>query len=83
MYVNIQRKILERKEKTTLRNIENIKQIIYGLFPEIRNKMMMIMLSKCAHYHYDMKARPLSEDCKVMYEFLVTYLMKVLDDHMN
>ena len=60
------------RRKNTLKNVENIKNIIQELFPNVKNRKISVMLSRCAHYHYDKKSKIGTEDL-MLYDVLVKY----------
>ncbi len=70
--VEYKEKYLDIRRKTTLRKVETVKEIIQSLFPEIKSKKIMLMLSRCAHYHYD-KKRELDTEERMLYDILLKY----------
>ncbi|GEM_PF-6690030 len=59
--------------KSTLKKALRLQNIFRELFLHRQEKEIIYMLSQCAHHHYGQKGTPLSEDAKVMYEYLLMY----------
>ena len=69
---NYKERYTNERRKTTLQKAEHIKQIIQKLFPDVKNKKISVMLSRCGHYHYDKNAKIGTEEL-MLYDVLVKY----------
>jgi hypothetical protein len=63
---------LNERRKSTLKRVEEINQLVKNLFPKITKKGTRMILSKCAHYHYD-KKRKISTEELMLYDVLIKH----------
>jgi len=66
-------KYQEIRRKSTLKKALMLQNIFRELFLHRSEKELLHMLCQCGHYHYGQKGKPLTDDAKVMYEYLVTH----------
>ena len=66
-------KYREIRRMNTYKKALMLENIFGELFLHKSKKELIHMLSGCAHYHYGQKGKPLTDDCKAMYEYLVTH----------
>ena len=66
-------KYLDVRRKNTLRKALRLQNIFRDLFLHKTEKQILNLLSQCGHYHYGQKGKPLSDDARIMYEYLLTH----------
>ncbi|MBI2148968.1 hypothetical protein HYU23_04765 [Candidatus Woesearchaeota archaeon] len=64
---------LDVRRRNTLKKALRLQNTFRDLFSHKSEKELHFMLSQCAHFHYRQKNQPLNEECKVMYEYLLTH----------
>lgn len=63
----------EMRRKNTYKKALILKNTFRDLFSHRSEKEILYMLSQCGHNYYGQKKKILSDDAKVMYEYLVTH----------
>ena len=61
------------RRRNTLKKALVLHNVFMELFSHMSEKEVMNLLSQCAHDHYGQKCKPLSDDAKIMYEYLLCY----------
>jgi len=63
----------EIRKRNTMEKALILQNVFRELFLHKGERQIINMLSQCGHYHYGDKKRELDDDCKIMYEYLVTH----------
>ena len=66
-------KYADLRRKKTLRKVLILQNTFRELFLHRSEKEVLHMLCQCGHHYYGHKKTPLSDDAKVMFEYLVTH----------
>jgi|SRR3989344_2214364 len=60
------------RRKNIIESVLKIEQMINDLFPQVGKRKTILMLSRCAHYHY-YKGRELGTEERMLYDLLIKY----------
>ena len=66
-------KYADLRKKNTLKKAQSLQNTLCAMFPKRTAKEILHLLRQCAHHHYGQKGKPLSDDAKVMYEYLLLH----------
>ena len=64
-------KYQDLRRQQTLQKALKLQNIFLEMNPHCSEQDIRILLSQCAHYHYNGRKQPLCDEAKVIYEYLV------------
>lgn len=69
---NYSERYTNQRRINAISKLEEVKQIINNLFPDIKKNKISLLLSRCAHYHY-YKNQKINDEEQMLYDVLIKY----------